>query len=78
MFNDELSNEQCKALILRLAECAFPFQCAHGRPSMIPLLNLDSLTQEITSNERGKLRHDAHFGAAMKRWKLGIAGITGL
>jgi hypothetical protein len=45
---------------------------------MIPLLNLDSLTQEITSNERASLRHEEHFGAAMKRWKVGIAGITEL
>lgn len=42
MFNDELSVEQCQSLINRLARCAFPFQCAHGRPSMIPLLDLST------------------------------------
>ena len=76
MFNDVLSNAQCKALVSRLAECAFPFQCAHGRPSMIPLLSLDSFTQEVTSNERVGLGHEAHFIAALKRWKYGVAGIT--
>lgn len=40
MFNDPLTLEQCKALVSRLAECAFPFQCAHGRPSMVPLVRL--------------------------------------
>lgn len=40
MFNDELSREQCQQLIQRLAKCAFPFQCAHGRPSMAPLIDL--------------------------------------
>ena len=40
MFNDELSVEQCENLVQRLAGCAFPFQCAHGRPSMIPLVDL--------------------------------------
>ncbi|KAI9880986.1 MAG: DNA mismatch repair protein [Pleopsidium flavum] len=40
MFNDQLSGEQCQTLISRLAECAFPFQCAHGRPSMVPLVDL--------------------------------------
>ncbi|KAH7635962.1 putative MLH3 protein [Sordaria sp. MPI-SDFR-AT-0083] len=40
MFNDELSLEECKSLVLQLAECAFPFQCAHGRPSMVPLVDL--------------------------------------
>ncbi|KAG7004719.1 hypothetical protein G7Y79_00024g056690 [Physcia stellaris] len=40
MFNDEISVEQCQNLIQRLADCAFPFQCAHGRPSMIPLVDM--------------------------------------
>ena len=40
MFNDPLSIEECKVLVSRLAKCAFPFQCAHGRPSMIPILDL--------------------------------------
>jgi DNA mismatch repair protein MLH3 len=37
MFNDVLSMEKCKALVKRLANCSFPFQCAHGRPSMVAL-----------------------------------------
>ena len=40
MFNDELTKEECQILIQRLASCAFPFQCAHGRPSMVPLVDL--------------------------------------
>lgn len=40
MFNDLLSNEECVELISRLSQCAFPFQCAHGRPSMAPLVDL--------------------------------------
>ena len=43
MFNDHLSIEECQALVARLARCAFPFQCAHGRPSMVPILDLRSL-----------------------------------
>ena len=31
MFNDTLTMDQCKALIVRLSETALPFQCAHGR-----------------------------------------------
>lgn len=42
MFNDPLSIEECQALVSRLAQCAFPFQCAHGRPSMVPILDLRS------------------------------------
>lgn len=40
MFNDPLSQAECADLVKRLAECAFPFQCAHGRPSMAPLVEL--------------------------------------
>ncbi|KAJ5081501.1 hypothetical protein NUU61_009765 [Penicillium alfredii] len=42
MFNDPLSLDDCQALVSRLARCAFPFQCAHGRPSMVPILDLRS------------------------------------
>ena len=56
MFNDELSLEECGSLVLRLADCAFPFQCAHGRPSMVPIVNLgagfvpssDSTSSDLT------------------------------
>jgi DNA mismatch repair protein MLH3 len=75
MFSDELSNDQCKALISRLANCAFPFQCAHGRPSMIPLLNLDSFTQDSILKQSADVLQERHFGAALKRWKRGMAGI---
>ncbi|GKU11572.1 unnamed protein product [Fusarium langsethiae] len=40
MFNDILTIQQCEELIARLSRCAFPFQCAHGRPSMAPLVDL--------------------------------------
>ena len=37
MFNDDLTQLECEALVKKLAQCAFPFQCAHGRPSMVVL-----------------------------------------
>ncbi|KAG5734738.1 hypothetical protein E4T56_gene19966, partial [Termitomyces sp. T112] len=40
MFNDSLGISQCEDLIRRLSATAFPFQCAHGRPSVVPLINL--------------------------------------
>ena len=43
MFNDELGVEECRELVTRLAQCSFPFICAHGRPSMIPLLDMGAL-----------------------------------
>lgn len=43
MFNDTLTIQQCKELVERLARCDFPFQCAHGRPSMVPLIDLGTM-----------------------------------
>ncbi|USP76671.1 hypothetical protein yc1106_03945 [Curvularia clavata] len=40
MFNDELSLEACNELVAKLAQCVFPFMCAHGRPSMVPIVGL--------------------------------------
>jgi DNA mismatch repair ATPase MutL len=40
MFGDELSEVQCTEIVRRLAQCRFPFQCAHGRPSVTPLVDL--------------------------------------
>ena len=42
MFGDELSLRQCKNLIDALAKCQLPFVCAHGRPSIIPLIDNSS------------------------------------
>lgn len=43
MFNDILTIEQCKRLVRQLSNCTLPFQCAHGRPSMVVLTNVGSL-----------------------------------
>lgn len=40
MFNDVLSVVQCRALVRGLAGTVFPFMCAHGRVSMVPLVDL--------------------------------------
>ena len=42
MFNDELTMDQCEKLVAQLSNCTLPFQCAHGRPSMVVLSDLDS------------------------------------
>ncbi|RMJ26990.1 hypothetical protein PHISP_02119 [Aspergillus sp. HF37] len=42
MFNDALAVDECQNLLSRLARCVLPFQCAHGRPSMVPILDLQS------------------------------------
>lgn len=42
MFNDVLTRAECERMVRRVARCAFPFQCAHGRPSMAPLVDLST------------------------------------
>ena len=76
MFNDELTKEEAQTLIQRLGDCNFPFQCAHGRPSMIPLVDLGtSLNTDLGkkafggSNGRGKQREEKGFGEAWRSWK---------
>ncbi|XP_044773893.1 DNA mismatch repair protein Mlh3 isoform X3 [Neomonachus schauinslandi] len=45
-FNDGLSPEESRRLIEGLSRCQLPFQCAHGRPSMLPLADTEHLGQE--------------------------------
>lgn len=45
MFNDRLSLEESQVLVRTLASTKFPFQCAHGRPSLVPLVGIGSLGQ---------------------------------
>ncbi|KAJ1615651.1 hypothetical protein T492DRAFT_1112171 [Pavlovales sp. CCMP2436] len=40
MFGTELSQAQCTQVVRELVGCKFPFQCAHGRPTIVPLLEL--------------------------------------
>ncbi|XP_023783581.1 DNA mismatch repair protein Mlh3 isoform X1 [Cyanistes caeruleus] len=45
-FNEHLTLEESCRLIEALSSCKLPFQCAHGRPSMLPLADIDHLQQE--------------------------------
>jgi DNA mismatch repair protein MLH3 len=67
MFNDDLERDECKELLRKMAECAFPFQCAHGRPSMVPLVSLGSIDtdeQVMTGGRTGC------FVDAYKKWRM--------
>jgi DNA mismatch repair ATPase MutL len=37
MFGEKLDRVQCQRLLDSLSKCQLPFQCAHGRPSVVPL-----------------------------------------
>ncbi|KAK6579548.1 hypothetical protein PZA11_007784 [Diplocarpon coronariae] len=67
MFNDVLTKRQCQALVERLSVCAFPFVCAHGRPSLVPIVGVGSDGgREAGSMER---KMEGGFGKSFRRWK---------
>ena len=69
MFNDVLTPEECRELVDRLAGSAFPFQCAHGRPSMVPLVDIGSGGEVVGlgrgENEEGK---EGKLFGELKMW----------
>ncbi|XP_078675913.1 DNA mismatch repair protein Mlh3-like [Branchiostoma floridae x Branchiostoma belcheri] len=62
-FGDPLEEADCADLIRCLSRCNLPFQCAHGRPSLIPIIDLTSPiqkeeeSQEYSRPNLGKLKH---------------------
>ncbi|XP_062296052.1 DNA mismatch repair protein Mlh3 isoform X1 [Scomber scombrus] len=66
-FNDSLNRDECCSLVASLSSCQLPFQCAHGRPSIAPLvdiLRLDTNQKEIQKPNLRKLRR------MYKAWEL--------
>nr|XP_057946088.1 DNA mismatch repair protein Mlh3 [Doryrhamphus excisus] len=66
-FNNRLNREECHSLVASLSSCQLPFQCAHGRPSIAPLvdvLHLDPNQNDLQKPNLGKLRR------MYKAWKL--------
>ncbi|QSZ32073.1 hypothetical protein DSL72_001642 [Monilinia vaccinii-corymbosi] len=79
MFNDELGVDECKELVRRLAHCKFPFMCAHGRMSMVPLGELGMMSKAedemshptwIDNGEEHEDREnkDGKFGVEWGKW----------
>ncbi|XP_033229042.1 DNA mismatch repair protein Mlh3-like [Belonocnema kinseyi] len=54
-FGDPLTIDQCNLLIQALRETNAPNRCAHGRPSVIPLLDITDLKKKQTKIFQGKL-----------------------
>jgi DNA mismatch repair protein MLH3 len=49
MFGDKLSFDDCKNLLDQLSRCRLPFQCAHGRPSIVPLVQFSDKRDSMSS-----------------------------
>lgn len=47
MFGDTLLPSECSLIVEELKQTSLCFQCAHGRPTTVPLVNLDALHKQI-------------------------------
>lgn len=71
MFNDPLTVDECSQLLKRLVRCAFPFQCAHGRPSMVPLVDLGDDVVQLggLNRDNGLDGREDGFAQAYRKWR---------
>jgi len=71
MFNDILTLPECEELVrTRLAACAFPFRCAHGRPSLVVLGGLGDAEEKEAEGEEEE-EEGKGFLDAFERWQAG-------
>ena len=49
MFGTKLTRKSCVALLKLLPHCGLPFQCAHGRPAVLPLVTLLKQPQKLST-----------------------------
>ena len=47
-FGQALSLPHCAMLVRQLARCSLPFQCAHGRPTVVPVLAAGSMSAQVS------------------------------
>jgi DNA mismatch repair protein MLH3 len=75
MFNDVLNIRECEELMAKLAKCAFPFMCAHGRVSMVPVGIIGGDGESVFDDRHGMLglgkvaADERPFSKAFKGWK---------
>lgn len=48
MFGSTINKEQSRKLIKDVMKCKYPFQCAHGRPTLVPILLLNETERVCT------------------------------
>lgn len=74
MFNDVLSIRECEELMAKVAKCAFPFMCAHGRVSMVPVGIVGGDGESVFDDRHGGLdsivaADERSFSEAFKEWR---------
>ncbi|XP_031382191.1 DNA mismatch repair protein MLH3 isoform X2 [Punica granatum] len=83
MFGDSLLPSECSLIVEELKQTSLCFQCAHGRPTTVPLVNLDALHKQIPklcgvnapSNEpwHGLRRHGLSLQRSARRLRLAMS-----
>lgn len=66
-FNSALSRDECHSLVASLSSCQLPFQCAHGRPSIVPLVDILHLDKEQKDFQKPNLQR---LRRMYKAWEL--------
>ena len=66
MFGDELVPSQCQNLINALQTTQMCFVCAHGRPTIAPLVDLVAVGKAVAVMQTGKERENGEGGS---RWQ---------
>lgn len=77
MFGDSLLPSECSLVVEELKHTSLCFQCAHGRPTTAPLVNLNALHKQIAmlgdsskAEWQGLRRHRITLERANQRLKL--------
>ncbi|KAJ8567718.1 hypothetical protein K7X08_019926 [Anisodus acutangulus] len=83
MFGDALLPSECSLIVEELKQTSLCFQCAHGRPTTVPLINLDALHEQIAKlgswssgsfeTWHGLHRHEINLERAAKRLKTAVS-----
>ncbi|XP_022741001.1 DNA mismatch repair protein MLH3 [Durio zibethinus] len=82
MFGDSLLPSECSLIVEELKQTSLCFQCAHGRPTTVPIVNLEALHRQVAKMQvkdddprelwRGLCRHRVSLERANLR--LNAAG----
>ncbi|KAJ4837932.1 hypothetical protein Tsubulata_022525 [Turnera subulata] len=63
MFGDSLLHSECALIVEELKKTSLCFQCAHGRPTTAPLVNLEALHKQIARlGKSSKTSNDSWHG----------------
>jgi hypothetical protein len=61
-FGEVLSDEECENIIRSLGKTKTPFQCAHGRPTVFPLLDISFLTDKSSDLDTVRRKRPDYAG----------------